>query len=162
LQHCAPVLGIGVVAKVRAFIDKPVAVRIHHDAERIAVPVTGAVLAVDVAVVAGIALPRHRMTARPLAIGLRADLERHPDAVAGVVARAAYLRHVPAWAKIARAPFAVGFETPAGEHHGARTDGFFASVDQRANALGAAFAAHDRLRARAITDRDAMLRSRLV
>src|SRR6185437_1908359 len=42
---------------------------------------------------------------------------RHADAVAGVVARAAHLGEVPARSEIAGAPFRIGLEAAAGQHH---------------------------------------------
>ena len=112
LQHDAAVLRIGVVAEVRAFVDEALALGVDHDAERVAVLLE---LVADVRArrIAARSAPTHRMTAGPLAVRLRADVERHADAVAGVVARAAHFRHVPAGAEIARAPFAIRFETAA-------------------------------------------------
>src|SRR5690606_39437454 len=63
-------------------------------------------------------VPADCVTARPVAVGHGADVERHADAVAGVEARAAHLGDVPAGAEIARAPLGVGLEAAAGEHHG--------------------------------------------
>ena len=37
LQNHAPVFGVGVVAKVRTLVDETLALRIHHDAERVTV-----------------------------------------------------------------------------------------------------------------------------
>ena len=114
-------------------------------------------LAVDVAVVVGVALPGDRVAAGPLAVGLRADVERHADAVAGVVSCAAHLRHVPARAEIARPPFPVRLEAAAGEHHRARADLLLRPIGQDADAFDALAAAQQRHRARAVANRDAVL-----
>ena len=41
LQHNAPVFGVRVIAKIGALVYKALTFRIHHDAERIAVAITG-------------------------------------------------------------------------------------------------------------------------
>ena len=51
---------------------------------------------------------------------MRADVERHLDAVAGVEAGAADLGEFPQRPKIARAHFGVGLETAGGQHHALR------------------------------------------
>ena len=60
-EHGAAVFGVGVIAEIRALIDEALAVGVDHDAERIAVPIAGAVLAIDVAVIVGVALPGDRV-----------------------------------------------------------------------------------------------------
>src|SRR5438105_850719 len=157
-EHDTSVLGIGVVAKVRAFVDEAIAVRIHHDSEWVTVAIARGVLVVDVTVVVGVPLPGDRMTARPLPVGLRADVQRHADAVAGVVARAAHLRQVPSRTEIARPPFAVGFEAAAGEHERTRTDQFLAAIDQHPYTLDARRTAQQRHRACAKADADTVFR----
>src|SRR6185437_11752857 len=96
--------------------DEALARGVDHDRERIGV-LLELIADREIAKFRRIHLPLHGMAARPVAAWAGADVERHADAVAGVVAGAAHLRHVPARAEIARAHFGVGFETAAGEHH---------------------------------------------
>ena len=56
------------------------------------------------------------MAAGPVAIGHGADVERHLDAFAHVVAGAAHLHQVPARAEVAGAPVGIGFKPARGEH----------------------------------------------
>ena len=77
-------------------------------------------------------LPLHGMATRPVAARRGADVERHADAVAGVVTGAAHLGEVPAGSEIARAPFRIGLEAAAGEHH--RFGAQFAHVAMLAHA----------------------------
>src|SRR5262249_8428539 len=156
LEHGAAIFGVGVVAEIGALVDEALAVGIDHEPERVAVPVAGAVLAVDIAVVVGVALPRDRVTARPLPVGLRTDLERHADAVASVVTGAAHLRHVPARAEIAGAPFPVCLEAAAGKHDCPAAEGFFYRADERTHPFDTVLAAKDGLCARAVTHRYAL------
>ena len=117
LQHHAAVFGVSVVAEIRAFVDEAPAGCIDQDAERIRVLLE---LIADrkIAEFRCIHLPLHGMTTRPVAARAGADRERHTNAVAGVKARAAHLGEIPSRPKITRAPFRIGFETAAGEHHG--------------------------------------------
>src|SRR5205807_5477633 len=69
-----------------------------------------------------VAVPADRVAARPVAGRLRARVERHLDAVAGVEAGAAHLGEFPARAEIARAHFRVGLEAAGGEHDAFRLD----------------------------------------
>ena len=75
LHHLAAVLGVGVVAVVRALVDEALAVQVDDDADRI-----GVLLEVvedhAVAERRGADVPLHRVAGRPAAEGLRADLER--------------------------------------------------------------------------------------
>src|SRR4029077_1185840 len=73
-QHGASVFGVSVIAEISAFIYETFAVGIHHQPERIAMPITSAVLAVDVAVVVSVTLPSHRMCTGPLSVRLRTDI----------------------------------------------------------------------------------------
>ena len=57
LENDAPVLGIRVVAEVRAFVDEPLAFGVHHDAERIAVAARGD-RPIELAEIGRIAFPR--------------------------------------------------------------------------------------------------------
>src|SRR4051812_41016310 len=118
LEHDSAILRVRVIAKIRALIDEALALRVDHDAERIAVTITG-MWRIHVAEIRRIALPRDRMAARPLTVRLRADVERHRDAVAGVVTRPAHFREIPTRAKVASAHFAIRFKAAAREHDGA-------------------------------------------
>src|SRR5262245_3144622 len=162
LQDGATIFSISVVAEIGAFVDEALAVGVHHQAEWITVAVAGGGPVVDVAVIARITFPRNSVTTGPLPVGLRADVERHAYPVAGVVAGAAHLRHVPAGAEIARAPFAIGLEPAAGEHNRAGAEDFFSSIGDDADALDALRAAQQRHGARAVADGDAMLGRGLV
>ena len=116
LQDRAAVAGVGVVAEIRAFVDEAPPGGVDHDAPRVAV-LLEAVADREVAELRRIVIPGDGMAARPVAIGRRADLQRHADAVAGVEAAAAHFRQLPAGAEIAGAPFRIGLEAAGGEHH---------------------------------------------
>src|SRR5690606_10806001 len=118
LQNLAPVLGVGVVAQIRAFVDEALTVHVHDQPQRVGV------LLVEVAdaAIAGwrrVQVPRHRVRAGPVAVRLRPDVERHLDAVARVVACAAYLRELPAGAQVPRAHLGGRLEAAGGEYDGA-------------------------------------------
>src|SRR5580698_10387680 len=70
----------------------------------------------EVAEFRSVHLPLHGMAAGPVAARRGADIDRHADAVAGVVTAAAHLSEIPAGAEIACAPFRIGLEAAAGEH----------------------------------------------
>ena len=116
LQHHAAVFGVGIVAEISALVDEALPGRVDQDAERIRVLLK---LIADrkIAEFRRIHLPLHGMTAGPVAARTCADGERHANAVAGVEARAADLGEIPSRPEIARAPFRIGFEAAAGEHH---------------------------------------------
>src|SRR5690349_19834000 len=97
------------------------------------------------------------MTTRPLPEGLRADVERHANAVAGVVPRPADFRDVPARTEIARTPLTIGFETASREHNGFRADLLLDAVVDHAHALHAAAAANQCDHLRVVTNVDAVL-----
>src|SRR6516225_7039717 len=118
-QHHATVFRIGVIAEVSPFVDEALTVRIDHDRERIGVFLK-LVADREVAEFRRVHFPLHGMAAGPVAARRRADFNRHADAVAGVVAAAAYLREVPARTEIARAPFRIGLKATAGKHYGLR------------------------------------------
>src|SRR5262249_51089464 len=128
---------VSVVAEVGALVDETFAVAVDHQAERIAVAIAGAVLAVHVAVVGGVALPGHCMRTGPLAVGLRPDIDRHADAVAGVVAGAPNLRHVPARAEVAGAPLTTRFEAATRQHDRRHAEQLLRAVDENADAFDA-------------------------
>src|SRR5580698_506306 len=113
-------------------------------------PIPGAVLTIDIAIIVGVALPGHRVCAGPLPVRLRSDVERHADTVAGVVPGAAHLGHVPARAEIARAPLAAGLEAATGQHYRIRSDLLFDAVNDRANSFNAILSANERHRARIV------------
>ena len=60
-------------------------------------------------------VPAHGVAARPVAEGLRTDVERHFDADTHVVTRAAHLCQIPGRAEITRAHFGARFEAAAGD-----------------------------------------------
>src|SRR5579859_7196347 len=77
------------------------------------------------------------MAARPVAARRGADVERHADAVAGVVTGAAHLREIPTRPEIAGAPFRVSLKTAAGKHHGSGAQLTDFAMLARANAFDA-------------------------
>jgi hypothetical protein len=88
-------------------------------------------------------------------VRLRAGGQRHLEAVAGVVGRAAHSGDVPVRAEIAGAPARVGLEAAAGEHDRPGRDGRLAARPAR-NHAGDAAAGNDQLpRRRLVADRDA-------
>src|ERR1039458_4383784 len=93
-ENHASILGVGVVTKVRALVDEALPLRIDHYPERIAM-LLEAVADREGADIGRGAIPSHRMTSRPVAVRHRADVERHPNSIAGVEARAAHLREIP-------------------------------------------------------------------
>src|SRR5665213_3229830 len=111
IENDATVLRISVVAEIRAFIDEAFTLGVDHDAERIGVFLES-VANGKVAMLGRVAIPPHRVTARPVARGPRADIERHLNSAAGVEARSPYLREIPRRAEIARAPLGIGFKNP--------------------------------------------------
>src|SRR5947207_2890835 len=95
------------------------------------------------------------MASAPLSPWHRANLHRHAEPIALVVAGASHARVIPWAAEVLRAPRHVGLEAAASEHHRARAD--------FANSLGVAhqYAAHaplaiqhQALHRRAVTDFD--------
>ena len=86
-------------------------------------------------------VPGHRVAAGPVAAGGRAEGHGHADAVAGVEARAANLRQVPARAQVAGAPSRVGLEAATSQDHRIRrqrlpADGHMDAVVGAAQSLG--------------------------
>src|SRR5262249_58472177 len=110
--------GVGEGMKVQAFVDEALAVRVDQQAEDVAVLLELIAHAL-VAELGRVEVPAGGVAARPVAAWLSADRERHAQAVAHVEAGAAHLGELPAGPEIARAPFGVGLEAAAGEHHGA-------------------------------------------
>src|SRR5262249_13974465 len=110
----AAVFGVGVIAEIGALVDETLAARIDHDAELIGV-LLELVPDREIAELRRIAIPADRVAARPIAGGLRADLERHADAVDGVEPRSAPLCGIAVGPERARAPFRIGLEPAARE-----------------------------------------------
>src|SRR5580698_3595607 len=101
--------------------------------------------------------PLYGVTARPVAARRGPDIDRHANAVAGVVARTAHLREIPAGPEIARAPFRIGLETTAGEHHRFRPQFAHLAVLAHADALDPVAVEQQIEAARRIVDVDAAL-----
>ena len=70
----------------------------------------------------GAARSQPRRGSRPVAVGLGADVERHADAVAGVVAGAAHVAPAPSRGRGTARASPVRLEAAAGEHHGPARD----------------------------------------
>src|SRR6266478_2178629 len=94
-ENRAPILGVGIVAKVRALVDEAAAAPIHHDPKWITV-LLKAVADAQVSELRRISIPAHGVAAGPVPARHRADFERHPDSVASVEAAAANFDEVPA------------------------------------------------------------------
>src|SRR6185295_4009619 len=123
LQDHAAVLGVRVVAEIRALVDEALAVGVDVHAPRIGM-LLEAVAHREVAGLGRVAIPRHRVASRPVAVRRRADLERHADRVAGVEARAAHLGELPARAHVARSPFGIRLESSRSQYYGCGGQGF--------------------------------------
>ena len=136
LQHPPAVGGVGVVAKVRALVNKALACRVDNDREGVAV-LLEAVAHGEVAEIRCIPVPSDRVAAGPVAGRHGAGLQRHADAVTLIEAGPAHLGKVPAGPQIARPPGGVGLEAAAGQHHGARVNLDRMPVDPRAHAAHA-------------------------
>jgi hypothetical protein len=121
-QDLPAVLGIGVIAEIGGLVEEALAPGVQYDAEGIAVLLEG-IADGEVAELRRVAVPADGVTAGPVASRRGSDVEGHAQAVAGVEAGAAHLREIPAGAEIARAPFGVGLEAAAGQHHGASPHG---------------------------------------
>ena len=111
----------------------------------------------EVAELRRVVVPLHRVRARPVAEARRADGERHVDAVAGVVGRAAHFRELPAGPEIARAHLGVGFEAAAGDHHGLAGDVLEVAVGFHLQARDGLAVVDQRDAARVVADLDAVL-----
>src|SRR5581483_9670452 len=153
LEHHAAVFGIGVVAEVGALVDEALAIGIDHDAPGIRV-LLEIVADRQVAVLRRVAIPLHRVAAGPVADRLRADGERHLDAVAGVEAGAADLCQLPGGPEIARAHLRVGLEAPGREHDAFGGDLHGAALMTHANAFDAVIVGDQRKAARVVGDGD--------
>src|SRR6267378_329632 len=127
LDDLATILHVRVVAHVGALVDEALALDVDDDADGIRV-LLEVVADLAVAVPRGVVVPLHGVTAAPVAPRLRADVERHADAVAGVVRGAAHAGEVPVGPEVARAHLHVGLEAPGGEDDGVRLDRLAAAV----------------------------------
>ena len=154
LQHRAAVLRVGVVAEVRALIDEALPVRVHHDAEGIAV-LLEAVAHREVPELRGVPIPPHGVASRPVPVGHRTGFERHADPVAGVEPRPPHPREIPARAEVAGAPLGVRLEAAAGEHHGLPAHRERALLPARHDAPHRPALLDERHRARFVEDLDA-------
>ena len=160
-QDHRAVLGVGVVAEVGALVDEALAVGVDHDAERVGV-LLEIVADLEVAELGRVHVPADGVPARPVAVRLGADRQRHVDAGAGVEARAAHLGEVPGRTEIARAHLGVALEAAAGQHHGLGADFHLASLVPGDDAAHHAVLLDQRHRGRRVVDRDAGLHRRLV
>jgi hypothetical protein len=95
------------------------------------------------------------VAARPVAVGRRADVERHLEPVALIEARAAHFRELPAWPEIARAHFGVGFEASARKDHRLRAKLHRLTVLLHLDAAHGRAVVDERRRARVVEDFDA-------
>ena len=73
----------------------------------------------DAAVAEGgsVQVPGNGVTAAPVATGAGAGVQRHPQAIAGVVLCAPHLGQIPVRAQVTSAHFGVRLEAATGEHH---------------------------------------------
>ncbi len=117
VQDDAAELGVGVELEVLALVEEAQAPHVDEHAVRIRQAV-GLVGELAVAVRRRVGVDRCRVAARPLAVRQRAQLHRHAQPVAGVVARAAHLGMVPGSPQIAGAPLRIRFEAAAAQHDG--------------------------------------------
>src|SRR5256885_12382104 len=127
LDDLAAVLHVRVVAHVGALVDEALTLDVDDDADGIRV-LLEVVADLAVAVPGGVVVPLHGVTAAPVAPRLRADVERHADAIAGVVWGAAHAREVPVGPEVARTHLYVGLEAPGGEDDGVRLDRLASAV----------------------------------
>ena len=115
LEDLSPVLRVGVVAEVSPLIHKALPIRVHDDAQRIGVLLVQ-IADPTVAVRRSVQVPGDRVTAAPVAARCGSGLKRHPNAVAGVELRSAYLRVLPARTQMLLAHLRIRLEPTAGEH----------------------------------------------
>src|SRR3546814_20193057 len=94
LQNDAAILCVSVIPETGSLVEETLAVRVEHDAEWIAVTVSGMRL-VQIADIGGISLPHYRVTSRPLAIGLGAHINRTFNPLASIDSRPATLPQFP-------------------------------------------------------------------
>ena len=155
------VLRVGVVAEIRAFVDEALAVRVDHDAERIAV-LLEVVADCEIAEGRRVLIPAHCVAARPVTVGQGAGLQRRNDAHTGVVTRAADFCEVPVRSEVARAHFSVRFEAAAREHDRFRADFDGAPLALRAHAFDALIVDDEADCGRLVMNRNAFALARFV
>ena len=121
LQHGPAELGVGIVAEVLAFVDEPLALRVDHDAEEVAdlaIVLPLEVGQVEIAVVRRMQVHGRGVTALVEPVALGAELERHLQALAGVVGRSTHFGLGPVLADEAGPQLGIGFEAAAAEDDG--------------------------------------------
>ena len=106
----APVLHVGVVAEVGALVHEALALEVHDEPERVRV-LLEVVAHLPVAVPRRVQVPLDGVAAAPVPPRQRADVQRHLDAVAGVVRRAAHARELPVGPEMARAHLWIRLES---------------------------------------------------
>src|SRR5580658_4906063 len=82
-EDYATILRISIVAEVRTLIDEATAARIHHYPKGIAM-LLKAIADRQIPKLRRVAIPADGVASRPIAKWHRADIQRHPDTVAGV------------------------------------------------------------------------------
>ena len=107
-------------------------------------------------------VPADGMAARPVAVRLGADLQRHVDAGAGVEAGAAHLGEIPGRSEIARAHLSVALEAAAGQHDCLGADPDLAALVAGDDAAHDAVFLDQRHRRRLVVDGNAGLHGGLV
>ena len=153
LEDLSPVLRVGVVAEVSPLIHKALPIRVHDDAQRIGVLLVQ-IADTTVAVRRGVEVPGDRVTAAPVAARCGSGLKRHPNAVAGVELRSAYLRVLPARTQMLLAHLRIRLEPTAGEHDRTRPH-LFAAIEQ--NTADLSTIVFQPIRSAAVTHLDARL-----
>src|SRR5437899_5943241 len=116
----APVLHVSVVAEIGALVDEALATEIHDEPERVRV-LLEVVADLPVAVPRRVQVPLDGVAADPVAPRQRTDLERHLDAVAGVVRRAADAGQLPVGSAIPRTNLRIRLEAAGCASGGARS-----------------------------------------
>ena len=125
--------------KSAPLVHEPSAVHVDDDAEGVGVLL---VEVGDLAVAEGgrVEVPGDGVASAPVAEGLRADVEGHADAVAGVELGPAHLRRRPGRTQMALAHLGVRLEAARRQHDRARSDGPLAVGEARGHAGDAALA----------------------
>ena len=114
-QDLAAVFGVGVITKIRALVDETTALGVDDDAEGIGV----LLIQLRDGTVTGrrrVQVPGNRVTAAPMAVRLRSDVQRHANAVPGVVGDAADFGQFPTGPQVTRAHLRVRLKAAAGEN----------------------------------------------
>src|SRR4030095_10189821 len=108
-QDLLAVFGVGEVAEVSPFVDESNTARVDHDAERVGVFLK-TVANREVTEFRGICIPTDCMATRPVAARRCANIDAHPDAVAGIEACAAAPRETPPRTEVTGPPCRIRFE----------------------------------------------------